>query len=59
MHAVYKMACEGRDCPPMGLSAWIVVFSAAQLILSQVWPHMQSACHPGPLGSMLDVLAQR
>ena len=39
MHYVYQQlaCCETcTTCKPFGLSAWIVVFAAAQLVLTQV-----------------------
>ncbi|KAK9806916.1 hypothetical protein WJX72_007358 [[Myrmecia] bisecta] len=35
MRAVYQMTCGEPNCTPFGLSAWIVVFAAIQLILCQ------------------------
>jgi amino acid permease len=34
MHAVYQLTCN-QPCAPFGLSAWIVVFAAIQLLLVQ------------------------
>lgn len=35
LHAAWQLLCQ-EPCRPFGLSAWIVVFSGVQLILSQV-----------------------
>ena len=42
MHAVWNFACT-EPCRPFGLSAWIVVFAALQILLSQVNYQMKSA----------------
>ena len=35
LQAAWHLLCR-EPCRPFGLSAWIIVFSSAQLILSQV-----------------------
>ena len=42
MHAIWNFACT-EPCRPFGLSAWIVVFAALQILLSQVTFQMKSA----------------
>ena len=42
MHAIWNFACT-EPCRPFGLSAWIVVFAALQILLSQVNYQMKSA----------------
>ena len=42
MHAVWNFACT-EPCRPFGLSAWIVVFAALQILLSQVTNQMKQA----------------
>ena len=61
MHYVYQQlaCCETcTTCKPFGLSAWIIVFAAAQLILTQVglrqimFPAARR-CRPGVGGQVL------